>query len=1012
MNLKNYKNILIKMEQVELTKTKKSNKEIIFTILRQKSYLKLFKKYSSSNYSFNSICINNIIYNEPCLIVAKFKDYLIYDDNTEFIRKFYNNSETKHKLNRILDLYENYSKIFPNYLVIKEKKFMYKNIRRKQKMIDAFNQIKLEEEENRKKIKEQKDENKEDNRLFTDTVKNEIKIFQKDNNSKPYKNSFDSQSEKDEDTDTLFGRSHSSISINLLNKKELNKGFSFDSKNNETNGTLSGILNIMNDNKIYIKDLTDIFKEKTNPNYIIEKKIISFKKKKNNTHSHKMPKLSDNKSTNNINNNLNNNNIILQKIILTPKKDEKKIILGKNHFHFNSTVLSKKRIKMLNPSLINTNSNKHSVQKEKKNCPQKQNIYIPSTGNTIININNNFFQEVSKTERCEPPKLKKILNVNNHKYKTLQNTSREKDEKNKKNDINININTNNTNSLSSNHKNPTKNNFSYIKCKHISHDFSYKKNTATSTVTEFNNKTTNKIYNNFINKTKRELSPQLVLNVRKKKKYLKSNNDTNNSNNTNNIKVNNNNDTIKNAIIKLYKQKSKEKNKNIFSKYNSNNKKQIISYLKNSKYNYNEYSSFSFLKTAKTESNVNSKNLSQKSKNQKMEKFKEKQKTCFNFVKNNNNFKINKDMFLQDKYLINNKKSNKTEKKSKNSNKKINDIITKKHIENKSHKSRDKNKNIIVNNSIKSKILKSEVKIQPKYFISNYTNKMNTNYGEKINTFIEYTSISGKNVSKENLTNFKSLDKKKKCESIDFSSRENHNKKNVFKKIDSIKRNSYIYSPKNSLSNFLKNKNKNNNKNNGNKIINDYFTDRQSSYNQTTMPMQHTCNTSQNNMRSKYKAILLTKNNKKSYDFNSDIQKKYKQNILNTINNPNKNIYLSIFRKGPESNSIDFNSFNYNNNKYCSNTYRNPSKDKDKEEDNKDLFKKIMSFKMNKNKMKYKNEEKMAKSNKGNEKKNINMNLNLPMTIKVNTSNFLSKIKSKNKNNNNNMNIYEKKLKK
>ena len=131
-----------------------------------------------------------------------------------------------------------------------------------------------------------------------------------------------------------------------------------------------------------------------------------------------------------------------------------------------------------------------------------------------------------------------------------------------------------------------------------------------------------------------------------------------------------------------------------------------------------------------------------------------------------------------------------------------------------------------------------------------------------------------------------------------------------------------------------------------------------------------------------------------------------------TINNPNKNIYLSIFRKGPESNSIDFNSFNYNNNKYCSNTYRNPSKDKDKEEDNKDLFKKIMSFKMNKNKMKYKNEEKMAKSNKGNEKKNINMNLNLPMTIKVNTSNFLSKIKSKNKNNNNNMNIYEKKLKK
>ena len=391
------------MEQLELTKTKKSNKEIIFTILRQKSYLKLFKKYSSSSYSFNTICINNIIYNEPCLIVAKFKDYLIYDDNTEFLRKFYNSLETKYKLYRILELYENYSKIFPNYLVIKEKKFMYKNIRRKQKMIDAFNQIKLEEEENRKKIKEQNDENKEENILFTDLVKNEIKTFQKDNNKKPYANSFDSQKEKD-DTDTLLGgsHSHSSININLLNKKDLNKGLSFDSKANETNGTISGILNIMNDSKIYIKDLPNIFKVNHNKDCIIEKKVITFKKKNN---IDKCPKLNDNKSTNNIKNN--NTNTNFQKIILTPQKDENEIYFSKKLFHFNSTVLSKKRIKMLNPSLINSNSNPHSIKKEKNNFPQKQNIYLPSSGNTIININNNFYQEVAKTERLEFSKLKK-----------------------------------------------------------------------------------------------------------------------------------------------------------------------------------------------------------------------------------------------------------------------------------------------------------------------------------------------------------------------------------------------------------------------------------------------------------------------------------------------------------------------------------------------------------------------------------------------------------------------------
>jgi hypothetical protein len=145
------------MENSSLTKIGKTKKEIIFTILRRKSYLKLIKKYSSNKYSYSTICINNLIYNESCLIVAKFKDFLIFDDNTEFIKKSYKKTEISNKLYKILDLYENYSKIFPNYLVVTEKKFMYKNIRKKQKMIDAFNQIKLEEEENRRKIKEKQE---------------------------------------------------------------------------------------------------------------------------------------------------------------------------------------------------------------------------------------------------------------------------------------------------------------------------------------------------------------------------------------------------------------------------------------------------------------------------------------------------------------------------------------------------------------------------------------------------------------------------------------------------------------------------------------------------------------------------------------------------------------------------------------------------------------------------------------------------------------------------------------
>ena len=38
--------------------------------------------------------INNIIYNEKSHIVAKFKDYLILDDNSEFLKWYYKMNES------------------------------------------------------------------------------------------------------------------------------------------------------------------------------------------------------------------------------------------------------------------------------------------------------------------------------------------------------------------------------------------------------------------------------------------------------------------------------------------------------------------------------------------------------------------------------------------------------------------------------------------------------------------------------------------------------------------------------------------------------------------------------------------------------------------------------------------------------------------------------------------------------------------------------------------------------
>lgn len=71
------------------------------------------------------------MYNEKVLVVCVFKDYLIYDDLTEFLKRPYTYPESIIRLSKIFEFYESYSEVFPNYIVLPEKRFMYKNIERK-----------------------------------------------------------------------------------------------------------------------------------------------------------------------------------------------------------------------------------------------------------------------------------------------------------------------------------------------------------------------------------------------------------------------------------------------------------------------------------------------------------------------------------------------------------------------------------------------------------------------------------------------------------------------------------------------------------------------------------------------------------------------------------------------------------------------------------------------------------------------------------------------------------------
>ncbi len=302
----------------------------------------LMEKYLSIKYSYNYINTNYLIFNEKCSIVSKFKDFLIFDDSTEFFRRYYIQQESIIRLKKILLFYETYSKLFPNYLSLPESSYLYKNIRRKQKMIDAVNEIKKEEEENRRLIVIKKNSNMNENNIevFTTEINEDIQNYNPSLTRELEDNSF-----------------VNNASVSIYSKKLNENSFLNESKNdifiNESNISIEKILNIMNESRIYTKDLKD--------RILIEENI----KKKNQIKRE-------------------------NQYLISPKKAKKfisKINSNENNFSLNS----KNSIEPIN--LNKVISTLTSTSKNKKNyiINNYQNIIIPK-GHTIININNNYFQ--------------------------------------------------------------------------------------------------------------------------------------------------------------------------------------------------------------------------------------------------------------------------------------------------------------------------------------------------------------------------------------------------------------------------------------------------------------------------------------------------------------------------------------------------------------------------------------------------------------------------------------------
>ena len=357
-------------------------------------------KYNSFENSYSLICINNLIYTENCHIVARFKDFLYYDDDTEFINKFFYKNELKKILKKVFNFYSKYCKVFPNYMILPENEFLYRNLRKKQKLIDQFNEIKKEEEENRKHLNLKKNKNNENKYIIfgkkeQESIDKYKPSFTQSTIMMDYLNFYNSSSNEKSRLKISYdlNDSKNTISLNYNNKENMDLN---DINTSEL--TLISITNLIN------KSPTKT--EKTNGKNQSSNKL-SFTPHKSKTKTEKFNIVED-KSGNNLNDDIKKKYISYYQ----SKKDRNTKQLNNN-------------IKVNHEN--NTNYNSNSNTNNKLNNNKKENLTVKK--NNIVN--NNIMMSANNSSQTK--------NSTNILISSITKTSKGKDSKNASKNIKTTI---------------------------------------------------------------------------------------------------------------------------------------------------------------------------------------------------------------------------------------------------------------------------------------------------------------------------------------------------------------------------------------------------------------------------------------------------------------------------------------------------------------------------------------------------------------------------------------------
>ena len=678
------------------------------------------ERYNSTPIFYQKFQILLLMENANTHLVSKFKDYLLFDDMTEFFKEYYDSNEIYSRLKTIYDYYESSSYLFPNYTAINEGKYIYKNIIKKQKLIDY-----LEDLEDKKKEKEEKRKNQSEESSCSEVFDTEVydNIRKETGNDSKINELFCIGTKENSDCDSI-----SSIMklTEILKSKDKEK--KIEKKENIVNNSISNNANNKNNNIALSKDNNNNTNNINNISSGNEAKI--FVSRKLNTNSI----LNNKKYINNFMINYNNtsSNLTSRKI---------------NH---NNIIKNTSKINKTNDFFKNKNESKKVINSYKKNGYKKNNIIINIINN---NKNNNYYSNYNNLSNHNTNDNNNHFNLSNNFFCNYNKTNENKS--------NLNThNISNSNSAKSNKNIKIKR--KYIKPKNIIKNKIISKGIISKIISNNNRK-------NVIKRQNKDIKSKL-LTFRMATDILQGE-----SNMIRNLTERMKNQSLSNSIKK---NKVQSKIKNIISPYQNMKKrtKTEISGTKSDIFLFGHQIELNCNKSINRQILKNI-NLTNTSKHKKEISLINKKIINYHFNINNSKIKakhlkhsstnsqnltkiglINKTCLLQIKDISNKKRGilsfNKTQRTSRNNSKeKINTIITKNYkdslsprksqelIYSKIYKMKSKHDNIMISSFLKS--VNSNRKIK------------NLKIKKKYNNNINYKSVNINSNLKDIYTNIK-----------------------------------------------------------------------------------------------------------------------------------------------------------------------------------------------------------------------------------------------------------------